>query len=112
MPSDAKRKEREREKGKGKIGKEKKSGGIHVWRGIRRASRNGGLEGGFGGECKMETCLETLLELGFCTKPPNIKVEAHMEALAGIALSDYVQYQCGQYAGCRRFRKKIVVHGI
>jgi hypothetical protein len=51
------------------------------------------LEGGFGGECKMETCLETLLELGFCTKPPNIKVEAHMEALAGIALRKIAMVQ-------------------
>jgi hypothetical protein len=33
LPSDAKRRNRER-KGKRKIGKEKKSGGTHVWRGM------------------------------------------------------------------------------
>jgi hypothetical protein len=31
-----------REKRKGKIGKEKKSGGAHVWRGIGRAYKNEG----------------------------------------------------------------------
>jgi hypothetical protein len=41
-----------------------------------RASRNGGWEGEFGGVCKMETCLEALLEMDFCTKPPNFGVEA------------------------------------
>jgi hypothetical protein len=51
-----------------------------------RASRNGGWEGEFGGVCKMEACLETLLEKDFCTKPQNFGVEAHMEAPAGDAL--------------------------
>jgi hypothetical protein len=35
----------------------------------------------------MEACLEALLEMDFCTKPPNFGVEAHMEAPAGDALS-------------------------
>jgi hypothetical protein len=52
-----------------------------------RASRNGGWEGEFGGVCKMKACLEALLEMDFCTKPPNFGVEAHMEASAGDALS-------------------------
>jgi hypothetical protein len=30
-------------------------------------------------ECKMEACLEVLLELNFCIKPPKFRVEAHME---------------------------------
>jgi hypothetical protein len=34
----------------------------------------------------MEACLEALLEMDFCTKPPNFGVEAHMEAPAGDAL--------------------------
>jgi hypothetical protein len=34
----------------------------------------------------MEACLEALLEMNFCTKPPNFGVEAHMEAPAGDAL--------------------------
>jgi hypothetical protein len=35
----------------------------------------------------METYLEVLLEFVFSTKPPNFGVESHMEALAGVALS-------------------------
>jgi hypothetical protein len=35
----------------------------------------------------MKACLEVLLELGFCTKPPNFGVEAHMEAPTGVALT-------------------------
>jgi hypothetical protein len=35
----------------------------------------------------MEACLEALLEMDFCTKPPNFGVEAHIEAPAGDALS-------------------------
>jgi hypothetical protein len=35
----------------------------------------------------MEACLEALLEMVFCTKPPNFGVEARMEAPAGDALS-------------------------
>jgi hypothetical protein len=34
----------------------------------------------------MEACLEALLEMVFCTKPPNFGVEARMEAPAGDAL--------------------------
>jgi hypothetical protein len=34
----------------------------------------------------MEGHLEVLLEMDFCTKPPNFGVEAHMEAPAGDAL--------------------------
>jgi hypothetical protein len=34
----------------------------------------------------MEGHLETLLEMDFCTKPPNFGVEARMEAPAGDAL--------------------------
>jgi hypothetical protein len=34
----------------------------------------------------MEVCLEALLELCFCTKPPNFRVEAHIEASTGVAL--------------------------
>jgi hypothetical protein len=46
------------------------------------------LEGRFGGASKMEGHLEALLEMDFCTKPPNFGVEAHMEAPAGDALRD------------------------
>jgi hypothetical protein len=35
----------------------------------------------------MEGHLEALLEMNFCTEPPNFGVEAHMEAPAGDALS-------------------------
>jgi hypothetical protein len=45
------------------------------------------VEGEFGGVCKMEACLEALLEMDFFTKPPNFGVEAHMEAPAGDALN-------------------------
>jgi hypothetical protein len=34
----------------------------------------------------MEGHLEALLEMDFCTKPPNFGVEAHMEAPTGDAL--------------------------
>jgi hypothetical protein len=34
----------------------------------------------------MEACLEAPLEINFCTKPPNFRVESHMEAAAGDAL--------------------------
>jgi hypothetical protein len=34
----------------------------------------------------MKAYLEALLELGFCTKPPNFGVEARMEAPTGVAL--------------------------
>jgi hypothetical protein len=54
--------------------------GTHIWRGEWRASRNGGWEGEFEGVCKMEACLEALLEMDFCSKPPNFGVEVHMEA--------------------------------
>jgi hypothetical protein len=67
--------------------KRERNGGAHIWRGKWRASRNGGWEGEFGGVCKMEACLEALLEMVFCTKPPNFGVEARMEAPAGDALS-------------------------
>jgi hypothetical protein len=66
--------------------KRERNGGAHIWRWKWRASRNGGWEGEFGGVCKMEACLEALLEMDFCTKPPNFGVEAHMEAPAGDAL--------------------------
>jgi hypothetical protein len=36
----------------------------------------------------MEACLEALLEMDFCTKPPNFGVEGHMEAPAGDVLRD------------------------
>jgi hypothetical protein len=48
--------------------------------------KNGEWEGEFGGACKMEVCLEALLELDFCTKPPNFGVEAHMETSTGVVL--------------------------
>jgi hypothetical protein len=35
----------------------------------------------------MEGHLEALLEIDFCTKPPNFGVEAHMEAPTGDALT-------------------------
>jgi hypothetical protein len=34
----------------------------------------------------MEVCLEVLLELDFCTKPPNFLVEIHMHAPTRVAL--------------------------
>jgi hypothetical protein len=43
----------------------------HVLEGEQRPSKNGGLEEKFGGACKMEDYLKVLLELDFCTKPPN-----------------------------------------
>jgi hypothetical protein len=43
-----------------------------------RASKNGGWEGEFGGACKMEVCLEALLEMDFCIESPNFEVEVHM----------------------------------
>jgi hypothetical protein len=41
----------------------------------------------------MEGHLEALLEMYFCTKPPNFGVEAHMEAPAGDALSNSYPFQ-------------------
>jgi hypothetical protein len=35
----------------------------------------------------MEGHLEALLEMDFCTKPPNFGVETHMEAPTGDALT-------------------------
>jgi hypothetical protein len=35
----------------------------------------------------MEGHLEVLLEMDFCTKPPNFGVEAHMETPTGDALT-------------------------
>jgi hypothetical protein len=35
----------------------------------------------------MEACLEALLEMDFCSKPPIFGVEVHMKAPAGDALS-------------------------
>jgi hypothetical protein len=35
----------------------------------------------------MEVHLEALLELIFCTQPPNFEVEAHIEAPTGVALT-------------------------
>jgi hypothetical protein len=70
-----------------KINKRNKNGGTHFWRGGWRASRNGGWKGEFEGVCKMEVCLEALLELDFCIKPPNFGVVAHMEAPTEVALS-------------------------
>jgi hypothetical protein len=69
--------------------------GTHVWRGEWRASKNGGWEEGFGGVCKMEACLEALLEMDFCTKPPNFGVEVHMEAPAGDALRKETTVETG-----------------
>jgi hypothetical protein len=37
----------------------------------------------------MEVHLEALLELDFCTKPPNFGVQAHMESLVGVALTTH-----------------------
>jgi hypothetical protein len=54
--------------------------GLQEWR----------VGGEFGGACKMEVCLEALLEMDFCTKPPNFGVDAHMEAPAG----DAMRYLC------------------
>jgi hypothetical protein len=39
--------------------------GPAVWRGGWRAYKNGGWEGEFGEVCKIESCLEALLELVF-----------------------------------------------
>jgi hypothetical protein len=62
------------------MGKKRKKGwGPHL-EGEWRASKNGGWQGEFGGACKMEVCLDALLELGFYTKPLNFGVEAHIEA--------------------------------
>jgi hypothetical protein len=69
------------------VGGGKKSGGTHVWRGGCRASRNGGWEWEFGGVWKMKVHIEVLLELVFSPKPPNFRVETHIEAPTGVALS-------------------------
>jgi hypothetical protein len=66
--------------------------GPTFWRGKWRAFKNGGWEGEFGGTCKMEVCLEALLELIFCTKHLNFGVEAHIEAPNGVALISYYLY--------------------
>jgi hypothetical protein len=50
--------------------------GLQEWR----------VGGGFEGVCKMEVCLEVLLEMIFFTKPSNFGVEGHMEASTGVAL--------------------------
>jgi hypothetical protein len=75
---------RDREEQRGE--KKKKNGGTHIWRGGWRASRNGGLEGKFGGACKIEAHLEALMELIFYTKPLNFIVKTHMEVLTGVTL--------------------------
>jgi hypothetical protein len=54
--------------------------GLQEWR----------LRGGIWRVCKMEACLEALLVMDFCTKPPNFGVEAHMEAPAGVAPIHYL----------------------
>jgi hypothetical protein len=77
-----------REKGKER---EKEMVGPTLWRGIWRPSRNGGWEGGFGGVLKMQVHIETLLELFFFIKPPNFGVEAHIEAIVGVALNQVVK---------------------
>jgi hypothetical protein len=56
-----------------------------------------GGKGQFGGTCKMEVCLEALLELCFWTKPPNFGVEAHIEAPTGVALSPIRYFSDGFY---------------
>jgi hypothetical protein len=48
------------------------------------------LEGRFGGASKMEGDLEALLEMDFCTKPPNFGLEANMEAPTGDALRAFI----------------------
>jgi hypothetical protein len=42
----------------------------------------------------MEACLESLLEMNFCSKPPNFGVETHMETPAGDALIDCCMSTC------------------
>jgi hypothetical protein len=63
------------------------------------ASKNGGWEGGFGEVCKMETCLEVLLEMCFFVKPPNFGVEAHMKTLTAVAPRKVIHSTLRQ--GCR-----------
>jgi hypothetical protein len=53
------------EPGQGDEGKKEKIVGPTGWTGEWRASKNGGWEGEFGGVCKIEACLEALLELVF-----------------------------------------------
>jgi hypothetical protein len=64
-----------REAGKERNGKKQKKRkgkivGPTVGRVGWRPSKNGGWEGGFGGVCKMETCLEVVLEMCFFVNPP------------------------------------------
>jgi hypothetical protein len=54
----------------------------------------------------MEGHLEALLEMDFCTKPPNFGAEAHMEAPAGDALS---RANRALIAGCSYCRPVLVV---
>jgi hypothetical protein len=42
-----------------------KNSGTHFWRGFVGPPKNAGLEGKFGGVCKMQAHLEALLELSF-----------------------------------------------
>jgi hypothetical protein len=53
----------------------------------------------------MEACLEALLEIDFCTKPPNFGVEAHMEAPAGDAL----RHSCGHVRVYMKFEAEVTI---
>jgi hypothetical protein len=46
----------------------------------------------------METCLEALLKMDFCTKPPNFGVEGHMEAPTGDALTSSYGHDVYEHA--------------
>jgi hypothetical protein len=65
-----------------------KNGGTHGLEGRMEGLQKWRLRWEIWRVCKMKARLEVLLELDFCTKPPNFGIEAHMEAPTGVALSD------------------------
>jgi hypothetical protein len=71
---------------RGERGEEKEeNGGAHYLEGGVEGLQEWRLGGGIWRGPKIEGHLEVLLELIFCTQPPNFGVEAHMEAPTGVA---------------------------
>jgi hypothetical protein len=54
-----------------------------IWRGMQ----NVGLEGKFGGVCKMQTRLEAMLELSFLHQTSKFRSRGPYRGLAGVALN-------------------------
>jgi hypothetical protein len=64
--------------------------GSHFGGGSRGPQIMEAWKGRFGEASKMEGDLEALLEMDFCTKPPNFGVEANMKAPTGDALTSII----------------------